>query len=124
MNAPMKPLAIIGGTGGDELEGLEVVRERPVVTPYGEPSRPIQEGRLGNMPVFFLQRHGSPGAIPPHLINYRANLWALPSLGVGSWVSVPVPNLDPGLPGGRKAQGHLHLWQEGGTPPISSSQAI
>jgi 5'-methylthioinosine phosphorylase len=84
----LKPLAIIGGTGLDELEGLEVVREHPVQTPFGVPSRPVQEGRLGNARLFFLQRHGSPAAIPPHRINYRANLWALQSLGVGGIVAI------------------------------------
>ena len=84
----MKPLAIIGGTGVDELEGLEVVRDHSVETPFGKPSRTIQEGRLGEATLFFLQRHGSPGALPPHLINYRANLWALHSLGVDGIVAI------------------------------------
>lgn len=84
----MKPLAIIGGTGVDELEGLEVVREHRVETPFGAPSRAIQEGQLGDATLFFLQRHGSPGAIPPHQINYRANLWALKSLGVDGIVAI------------------------------------
>ncbi|MCB1703325.1 MAG: S-methyl-5'-thioinosine phosphorylase [Halioglobus sp.] len=84
----MKPLAIIGGTGIDELEGLEVVSSHRIQTPYGEPSRPIQEGRLGKTTVYFLQRHGSPGAIPPHRINYRANIWALKSLGIDGIVAI------------------------------------
>lgn len=84
----MKPLAIIGGTGVDELDGMEVVASHKVQTPYGEPSRPIQEGRLGDITVFFLQRHGAPGAIPPHRINYRANIWALRSLGVGGIIAI------------------------------------
>jgi 5'-methylthioinosine phosphorylase len=84
----VKPLAIIGGTGIDELDGLEVVREHSVQTPFGAPSRQIQEGRLGDATLFFLQRHGSPAAIPPHRINYRANLWALHSLGVGGIVAI------------------------------------
>lgn len=84
----MKPLAIIGGTGVDELEGLQVLRDHSLKTPFGEPSRAIQEGRLGEIPLFFLQRHGSPGAIPPHRINYRANLWALKSLGVDGIVAI------------------------------------
>ncbi|MFT4518533.1 MAG: 5'-methylthioinosine phosphorylase [Halioglobus sp.] len=84
----MKPLAIIGGTGIDELEGLEVVQSHAVETPFGDPSRDIQEGRLGDIPLFFLQRHGSPGAIPPHKINYRANIWALQSLGVTGIVAI------------------------------------
>ena len=84
----MRPLAIIGGTGIDDLEGLDVLKEHCVQTPYGEPSRPIQEGRLGEHSLFFLQRHGSPGAIPPHRINYRANLWALKSMEVGAVVAI------------------------------------
>jgi len=84
----MKQLAIIGGTGVDELEGLEIVQTHTPQTPFGEPSRAIQEGRLGDTRVFFLQRHGSPRAIPPHLINYRANIWALQSLGVDDVVAV------------------------------------
>jgi len=84
----LTPLAIIGGTGVDELEGLKVLRDHRVQTPFGEPSRAIQEGRLGDATLFFLQRHGSPGAIPPHRINYRANLWALKSLGVEGIVAI------------------------------------
>ncbi|MFK7731935.1 MAG: S-methyl-5'-thioinosine phosphorylase [Pseudomonadales bacterium] len=84
----MKPLAIIGGTGVNELEGLEVVASHAVQTPYGEPSRPVQEGRLGDITVFFLQRHGAPNAIPPHRINFKANIWALQSLGVGGIVAI------------------------------------
>lgn len=84
----MRPLAIIGGTGIDELEGLKVLRDHRLQTPFGEPSRAIQEGRLGDATLFFLQRHGSPGAIPPHRINYRANLWALKSLGVDGIVAI------------------------------------
>jgi 5'-methylthioinosine phosphorylase len=84
----MKPLAIIGGTGIDELEGLEVLHEHSLLTPFGSPSRPVQEGRIGGAKLFFLQRHGSPGAIPPHRINYRANLWALKSLQVGGIVAI------------------------------------
>jgi 5'-methylthioinosine phosphorylase len=84
----MKPLAIIGGTGIDELEGLEVLRDHRVETPFGEPSRPIQEGRLGSTTLYFLQRHGSPGAIPPHRINYRANIRALQLLGVGGIIAI------------------------------------
>lgn len=84
----MSPLAIIGGTGIKELEGLEVLREHRLPTPFGNPSRAILEGRLGDDTLFFLQRHGSHGAIPPHQINYRANVWALKSLGVGGIVAI------------------------------------
>lgn len=88
MSAAAKPLGIIGGTGIEELEGLEVVQAHDLDTPYGKPSRAIQEGRIGDATLFFLQRHGSPGAIPPHLINYRANLWALQSLGVDAVLAI------------------------------------
>jgi len=81
-------LAIIGGTGLDQLEGLDVVCEHMPDTPYGAPSRPVQEGTFGHNTVFFLHRHGGPAAIPPHLINYRANLWALQSLGADSVVAI------------------------------------
>lgn len=98
----MKPLAIIGGTGIDELEGLEVVATHAVATPFGDPSRPIQEGRLGDIPVFFLQRHGSPDAIPPHRINYRANIHALQTLGVGGIVAInAVGGITPAMRPGR-----------------------
>lgn len=98
----MRPLAIIGGTGIDELDGLEVLRDHRVHTPFGEPSRAIQEGRLGDATLFFLQRHGSPGAIPPHQINYRANLWALKSLGVDGIVAInAVGGIAPAMRPGR-----------------------
>ena len=84
----MKPLAIIGGTGISELEGLEVRDELSIETPYGATSRPVQEGRWGDTTLYFLQRHGSPGAIPPHLINYRANVWALHSLDVAGILAI------------------------------------
>jgi 5'-methylthioinosine phosphorylase len=84
----MTTLAIIGGTGVDELDGLELTDSHDVTTPYGTTSRPVQEGRMGEVPLYFLQRHGAPQAIPPHLINYRANLWALRSLGVEDVVAI------------------------------------
>jgi len=98
----MKPLAVIGGTGISELEGLEVVGEHTVDTPYGATSRPIQEGRWGDATLYFLQRHGSPNAIPPHLINYRANLWALNTLDVdGVYAINTVGGITPEMQTGR-----------------------
>jgi len=84
----MSCVAVIGGTGLDQLDGLELVDRHAVQTPYGEPSRAVDEGRMGKARVLFLQRHGSPRAIPPHLINYRANLWALKSLGADSVIGI------------------------------------
>jgi 5'-methylthioinosine phosphorylase len=95
-------IAVVGGTGVDELEGLEVVSSHLPETPFGEPSRPIQEGRLGDATVYFLQRHGSPGAIPPHRINYRANLWGLHALGVRQVVAInAVGGISEGMRPGR-----------------------
>lgn len=77
-----KLLAIIGGTGLTSLETLEIVRREMVSTPYGEPSGPVTHGVLAGHPVVFLARHGYGHTIPPHQINYRANLWALKHIGV------------------------------------------
>lgn len=84
----MKRFAVIGGTGIEQLEGLTPLQAHTIETPYGEPSRPIEEGRVYGHSVFFLQRHGAPRAIPPHKINYRANVWALKSLGVTDVVAI------------------------------------
>jgi 5'-methylthioinosine phosphorylase len=98
----VRQLGLIGGTGVDELEGLALVDVHSVTTPYGEPSRPIQQGQLDGARVYFLQRHGSPGAIPPHLVNYRANLWALKSLGVNEIVAInAVGGISPAMQPGR-----------------------
>lgn len=98
----MSVVAVIGGTGLEQLEGLEIVDQHAVQTPYGEPSRAVDEGRLGGSRVLFLQRHGSPRAIPPHLINYRANLWALQSLGADTVVGInAVGGITPAMRTGR-----------------------
>lgn len=98
----MKRLAIVGGTGISDLNGLELLAEHNPETVYGECSRPIQEGRLGGHSVFFLQRHGSPRAIPPHQINYRANMAALKSLEVTDVVAInAVGGISPGMQPGR-----------------------
>ncbi|MEE4278216.1 MAG: S-methyl-5'-thioinosine phosphorylase [Halieaceae bacterium] len=75
---------VIGGTGLSEMAGLTIVREHAVSTPFGACSGAISEGILGDgQRLFFLHRHGpSDRPIPPHRVNYRANLWALRELGV------------------------------------------
>lgn len=95
-------LGIIGGTGIDDLEGLDIAALHTPDTPFGAPSRAIQEGNLGGTRVFFLQRHGRPRAIPPHLINYKANLWALHSLGIRELVAInAVGGISPAMHSGR-----------------------
>jgi 5'-methylthioinosine phosphorylase len=81
-------LAIIGGTGLSQLGNLDVSRRKVVRTPYGEPSGPLTFGAIRGAPVAFLARHGYGHTIPPHQVNYRANLWALKEQGVRSIVSV------------------------------------
>jgi 5'-methylthioinosine phosphorylase len=84
----MHPVGIIGGTGLTTLSGLEITGEKPVRTSWGVPSAPLVEGHLGDQPVIFLSRHGNPHRIPPHQVNYRANLRALYEAGVRTVIGV------------------------------------
>lgn len=81
-------LAIIGGTGMAQLECLEISHRKVVTTPYGEPSGPLTFGKINNNTVVFLARHGYGHTIPPHQVNYRANLWALQSLNLSRVIAV------------------------------------
>ena len=74
-------LAVIGGTGVYRLAALEDVESRHFDTPWGAPSGPLRIGRLGQARVAFLARHGEGHALPPHRVNYRANLHALRQAG-------------------------------------------
>ena len=84
----MAALAIIGGSGFTKLEELKVVRREVVHTPFGEPSAPLTHGLLDGREVIFLPRHGQAHNIPPHMVNYRANLWALHHVGVNQVIGV------------------------------------
>jgi len=81
-------LAIIGGSGLTQLATLDVTRREVVRTPYGEPSGALTFGQLCKQPVVFLARHGYGHTIPPHQVNYRANLWALKEARAEAIVSV------------------------------------
>lgn len=81
-------LAIIGGSGLTEFASLQVSQRKRVTTPYGEPSAALTFGRIGGQPAVFLARHGDPHGIPPHQVNYRANLWALAECAPVGIVSV------------------------------------
>jgi 5'-methylthioadenosine phosphorylase len=81
-------LAIIGGTGLTQLSNLELTRREVARTPYGEPSGALTFGRIAGKDVVFLARHGYGHTIPPHMVNYRANIWALHGQGVTEVVSV------------------------------------
>ena len=74
-------VAILGGSGIDNFPGLEVKKHHDVMTTWGKPSTVIVAGVLNKVEVLFLPRHGPEHSIPPHRINYRANLSALVELG-------------------------------------------
>jgi 5'-methylthioinosine phosphorylase len=74
-------LAVIGGTGVYRLADLQDVETRELETRFGAPSGPVRIGTLGGRRVAFLARHGEGHSVPPHQVNYRANLQALKDLG-------------------------------------------
>jgi 5'-methylthioadenosine phosphorylase len=81
-------LGIIGGSGVYDMEALEEVEERTIPTPFGEPSGTVVLGTLSGRRVAFLPRHGRGHRLTPSEVPYRANIWALKSLGVERVVSI------------------------------------
>lgn len=95
----MKPVAIIGGTGFYEPGLLEHVSERIVATPYGTAT--VSTGSYVGTPLVFVARHGVDHSLPPHRVNYRANIWALYEMGVQAVFATAasgslVPEITPG----------------------------
>ncbi len=86
--AEQPTLAVIGGSGLYEMPGLQDVIEHNLSTPFGKPSAPIVEGTLEGRRVAFLARHGLGHHIMPTEVNYRANIYALKSLGVERLLSI------------------------------------
>ncbi|MGS2723358.1 S-methyl-5'-thioinosine phosphorylase [Porticoccus sp. GXU_MW_L64] len=84
----MKKIAIIGGTGLTAMPELKILETKSVTTAYGEPSSPLLCGQLGSAEVVFLARHGNDHSIPPHCVNYRANLFALQGEAVNAVIAV------------------------------------
>ncbi|EXF45712.1 5'-methylthioadenosine phosphorylase [Pseudomonas sp. BAY1663] len=80
--------AIIGGTGLTELSGFVLHEAQHIDTPYGAPSAVVLRGEYAGREVLFLARHGHPHRIPPHQVNYRANLWALKQAGAEAVLAV------------------------------------
>jgi 5'-methylthioadenosine phosphorylase len=80
--------AVIGGSQLASLAILENVRSEPVRTPYGDPSAPVTIGTAAGREVAFLPRHGDPHVLPPHRINYRANIWALRAVGAANVIAI------------------------------------
>lgn len=84
----MTELAIIGGTGLTSLKTLKITDREIVHTPYGDPSGPVTHGEIAGKKVVFIPRHGYGHIIPPHKINYRANLWSLKEVGAKKVLAV------------------------------------
>jgi 5'-methylthioadenosine phosphorylase len=82
---PTARLGVLGGSGLYAMDGLEDVRELDLDTPYGRPSDSLRIGRIGDLEVVFLARHGRHHTFTPTEVPYRANIWALRSLGV-RWI--------------------------------------
>jgi len=80
MALPTAEIGVFGGSGFYEL--LEKPEEHRINTPFGAPSSPVMVGEIGGRTVAFLPRHGKDHSLPPHMINYRANVWAMKQLGV------------------------------------------
>lgn len=94
----MSVIAIVGGTGLTELAGLELTETRELETPYGAPSAPLEFGRFGQQEVVFLARHGKGHTVPPHQVNYRANIHALKQVGVEDIIAInAVGGINPAM---------------------------
>ncbi|MBT2519880.1 MTAP family purine nucleoside phosphorylase [Arthrobacter sp. ISL-28] len=84
---PRARIGIIGGSGTYRLPGAVAQASVTIPTPYGPPSGPITLARVEGRAIAFLPRHGAGHSVPPQKINYRANLWALKSLGIEAVIS-------------------------------------
>ena len=93
-------LAIIGGSGLTRLSTLAVAHREVVRTPYGEPSSALVFGQIAGHDAVFIARHGHGHTIPPHRVNYRANLWALKQRSATAILAVAsVGGIRGGAPG-------------------------
>ncbi len=84
----MNHLAIIGGTGLTRLDSVQVTGKQFIQTKFGNTSAALVSGTLAGSKILFLPRHGDPHAIPPHKVNYRANIQALKDAGVNRIISI------------------------------------
>ena len=85
---PQNVLGVIGGSGFYQMKGLDKVELMELETPFGRPSDPFYQGRIGDIEVVFLARHGRGHRILPSEINFRANVFGMKQLGVTHLVSV------------------------------------
>jgi len=119
-------LAVMGGTGALQL--FETLRNMALTTPFGAPSDRPRQVAVADTELWFLARHGDPHRIPPHKINYRANIHALKILGVDSVLAInAVGGLVVGLPAGSMVApdqiidytwGRAHTFSDGGSAPL------
>ncbi|MEW6162256.1 MAG: S-methyl-5'-thioadenosine phosphorylase [Nitrospirota bacterium] len=98
----MPKIGVIGGSGLYDIPGLTITEYKKITTPFGDPSDIYRVGELSGVEVVFLPRHGSPHHIPPHKINYRANIWGFKELGVERIISIGAvggigPEMKPGM---------------------------
>ena len=83
-----RAIGIIGGSGVYNIEGIEIIKEHDVTTPFGKPSDKIIEAKLNGVNFFFVPRHGRGHTVLPHEVNYCANIYALKTFGVQYLISV------------------------------------
>jgi 5'-methylthioadenosine phosphorylase len=101
MSAARRTVAVIGGSGITGIFEPGSTKSHRVATPWGAPSGPVEEGMVGGVRTLFLARHGPGHTIPPHRVNYRANVDALRTLGAEAIVTVSsVGSLREELPPG------------------------
>ncbi len=119
-------LAIIGGTGLYQLPQLEVLETRDVATPFGAPSCAIVRGKLGQHEILFLSRHGGQHQHLPHEVNYRANIFALKSMGATQIIGVSaVGSLDEAIaPGQLAVPAQYFDWTRGRRQPTFFGEGI
>ena len=84
----MSKIGVIGGSGLYDIKGFILKQKKTVTTPFGKPSDQYLIGKIGNTEIVFLPRHGKKHNIPPHMINYRANIWGFKKLGVERILSI------------------------------------
>jgi 5'-methylthioadenosine phosphorylase len=84
----MSKIGVIGGSGLYEIKDIIIKNKKKITTPFGKPSDRYLVCKLGDTEIIFLPRHGSNHDIPPHLINYRANIWGFKKLGVQRILSI------------------------------------
>ncbi len=88
LKAQQARIGIIGGSGLYDMEGMQIIDTIDLDTPFGKPSEPLTLATTGSREVVFLPRHGKGHRIPPHRINYRANIYAMKQAGVQQIISV------------------------------------